>query len=96
VKIVVHNKGSKMNNTKLIIFLVITIFYFSHNFAFTIKGFCGLPNVPFNAKLNPKKDYYLDGDEVLCNCENINIDFIQSRKCQRGEWTEPKFICGMK
>jgi hypothetical protein len=83
-------------NVKFNIFLVITIFYFGHSFELTIKGFCGLPNVPFNAKLNPKKDYYLDGDEVFCYCENINIDFIQSRKCQRGEWTEPKFICGMK
>jgi hypothetical protein len=85
-----------MNYLDIILFHLIWPCFISNIFSQAIKGICGFPNIPYRAKLSSSKPYYVSDDEVFCECENKYIDFIQSRKCQKGEWSSEQFICGME
>ncbi len=82
-----------MNYLKKFIFILSLCI--NYNFSQIIKGICGIPNVPYKATLNPNKPFYFEEEEVSCECNNSNIDFLQTRKCQKGKWIEDQFICGM-
>jgi hypothetical protein len=64
-------------------------------FCTNISGYCGSPNIPYNAKITPSQQLpYVDGDKVECKCQNEFIDFKQVRECQKGKWIGKEFLCG--
>jgi hypothetical protein len=88
-------EGSQMKSLYIIILNILYINEVPSVFSLNISGYCGTPNIPYNAEIVPLKEFYVDGDIVECLCENRYIDFKQSRKCQKGEWIGSEFLCGI-
>ncbi len=87
-----------MDNMKIIIYIISFLLLFLLNIYVvlpeSVKGICGIPSVPYNARLIPRKENYSEGEVVVCKCENFRINFKQSRMCVKGKWTGPQPICG--
>jgi len=68
--------------------------YFSFIYSQNVSSICGVPSIPCQSKISPKKTQYDEGDVVTYLCDNEYINLNQTRKCVKGKWNGTEPICG--